>query len=121
MDFKSFFLQKTFYFKYSNSFIKIIFDIYQYLTNMSKISHQARYRNNKVLDKVKESDESILLLLKIEESNESNELEENILFQEELNIISNSIMTNDITFDPTKQKISELSAVRIFAQSAKLH
>ncbi len=43
------------------------------------MSHQSRYRNNKVLDKVNESDESILSSLKIEESSESNELEENIL------------------------------------------
>ena len=73
------------------------------------MSHQSRYRNNKVLDKVNESDESILSSLKIEESNESNELEENILSQEELNIILNSIMTNNITFDPTKHRIQSSS------------
>ncbi len=76
---------------------------------MFKISHQAYYRNNKVLDKVEESDESILSSLKIKEPNETNELEENILSQKELNIISNSIMMNDITFDPIKHKIQDSS------------
>jgi hypothetical protein len=72
---------------------------------MSKISRQARFRDNKILNKVEESDESILSSLKIEESDKSNELEENILSQEELIIISNSIITNNITFDPIKHRI----------------